>query len=100
MKYAVLVGDGMADYPIAELNNRTPLEAAKTPNMDALVRSGLLGEARTIPTHMSPASDVANLSILGYDPQKYYTGEALWRPRVWGFSLGATTSPLGATLSP
>jgi 2,3-bisphosphoglycerate-independent phosphoglycerate mutase len=74
MKYIVLVGDGMADYPIAELGNRTPLEAAKTPNMDFIAQNGMLGQSKTIPAKMSPASDVANISILGYDPAEYYTG--------------------------
>jgi 2,3-bisphosphoglycerate-independent phosphoglycerate mutase len=74
MKYIVLVGDGMADYPIKELGERTPLEAARTPNMDFIAQHGRLGRVKTIPDRMSPASDVANLSILGYDPQKFYTG--------------------------
>lgn len=74
MKYIVLVGDGMADRPIKELNERTPLEVARTPNMDYIAKKGSLGRVKTIPDKMSPASDVANLSILGYDPQKFYTG--------------------------
>lgn len=74
MKYIVLVGDGMADYPLKELGERTPLEAAKTPNMDYIAQHGRLGRAKTIPQNMSPASDVANISIMGYDPQKFYTG--------------------------
>jgi 2,3-bisphosphoglycerate-independent phosphoglycerate mutase len=74
MKYIVLVGDGMADYPIKELGERTPLEVGRTPNMDYIARQGRLGRVKTIPEKMSPASDVANLSILGYDPQKFYTG--------------------------
>jgi len=73
-KYIVLVGDGMADYPIEELGMRTPLEAARTPNMDFIAKNGQLGQAKTIPEKMTPASDVANLSILGYDPKKYYSG--------------------------
>ena len=73
-KYIVLVGDGMADYPVEELGMRTPLEAARTPNMDFIAKNGLLGRAKTIPEKMTPASDVANLSILGYDPKKYYSG--------------------------
>ncbi len=73
-KYIVLVGDGMADYPIEELDMRTPLEAARTPNMDFIAKNGQLGQAKTIPEKMTPASDVANLSILGYDPKKYYSG--------------------------
>ena len=73
-KYIVLVGDGMADYPIESLGMRTPLEAARTPNMDFIAKNGTLGQAKTIPDKMTPASDVANLSILGYDPKKYYSG--------------------------
>ncbi|MDD5246775.1 MAG: cofactor-independent phosphoglycerate mutase [Candidatus Omnitrophica bacterium] len=74
MKYLVLVGDGMADYPVEELGGRTPLEAARTPNMDYIVKNGAIGRVNTIPDKMTPGSDVANLSILGYDPQDYYTG--------------------------
>ncbi|RJP28703.1 MAG: cofactor-independent phosphoglycerate mutase [Candidatus Omnitrophota bacterium] len=74
MKYIVLVGDGMADYQIEELGNRTPLEAAKTPNMDYICKYGKIGLARTIPENMTPASDVANISILGYNPKEYYSG--------------------------
>ncbi|MCM8771314.1 MAG: cofactor-independent phosphoglycerate mutase [Candidatus Omnitrophica bacterium] len=64
----------MADYPIKELGERTPLEAAETPNMDFIAKAGYLGQVKTIPNKMQPASDVANISILGYDPQLYYTG--------------------------
>lgn len=74
MKYIVLVGDGMADYPVKELGERTPLEAARTPNMDFIAQNGALGRIKTIPQNMTPASDVANISILGYDPKRYYTG--------------------------
>lgn len=74
MKYIVLVGDGMADYPIKELGERTPLEVARTPNMDFIAKAGRLGRVKTIPDTVRPGSDVANLSILGYDPQKFYTG--------------------------
>ena len=74
MKYIVLVGDGMADYPLEELHDRTPLEVAKTPNMDVIAKEGQVGWARTIPDKMAPASDVANLSLLGYDPTKFYSG--------------------------
>jgi len=74
MKYAILVGDGMADYPLVELRNRTPLEVARTPNMDFLAIEGVGGLVRTIPHDMEPGSDVANLSIMGIDPARYYTG--------------------------
>lgn len=74
MKYIVLVPDGMADYPIEELGGRTPLEAAKTPNFDFIAGNGALGRVKTIPDKMKPASDIANISILGYNPAEYYTG--------------------------
>jgi len=74
MKYIVLVGDGMADYPIKELQDRTPLEVARTPNMDFIAQHGSLGRIKTIPPKMAPASDVASISIFGYDPLRYYTG--------------------------
>ncbi len=74
MKYILLVADGMADYPIKELQDQTPLEAARTPNLDFIARHGRLGRVKTIPDNMTPASDVANMSILGYDPKIYYSG--------------------------
>jgi len=74
MKYIVLVADGMADYPIPELGGRTPLEAARTPNMDFIALHGRLGRIKTIPEKMTPASDVANMSILGYNPKEFYCG--------------------------
>lgn len=74
MKYIVLVGDGMADYPLPELGDLTPLQAANTPNMDFIAKHGRNGVARTVPDTMPPGSDVANLSIMGYDPGQYYSG--------------------------
>ncbi len=74
MKYIVLVGDGMADYPVQELNGRTPLEVARTANMDFIAKNGKLGKVKTIPDKATPGSDVANITIFGYDVQKYYTG--------------------------
>jgi len=76
MKYVLIVPDGMADDPIPELDGRTPLQAAKTPHLDAIARAGTVGRVQTIPPGMPPWSDVAALSILGYDPAKYYTGRA------------------------
>ena len=87
MKYIVLVGDGMSDYPLEELNGRTPLEAAKIPNMTFIAKSGCVGRARTIPRGMAPASDVANLAILGYDPVKYYTGRGPLEAANMGIEL-------------
>jgi 2,3-bisphosphoglycerate-independent phosphoglycerate mutase len=74
MKYIVLVCDGMADYPVKEIGERTPLEAARTPNMDFIAKHGRLGRVRTIPAGFTPGSDIAQITILGYDPKKYYTG--------------------------
>ncbi|HHY82102.1 MAG TPA: 2,3-bisphosphoglycerate-independent phosphoglycerate mutase, partial [Clostridiales bacterium] len=76
MKYIVVLGDGMADYPVLELGNRTPLQAANKPSMDYLAANGETGLVRTIPPGISPGSDVANLSVLGYDPAIYYTGRS------------------------
>ncbi len=74
MKYIVLVCDGMADYPIKEIGERTPLEVARTPNMDFIAKHGRLGRVKTIPNGFTPGSDVAQITIFGYDPKKYYTG--------------------------
>jgi 2,3-bisphosphoglycerate-independent phosphoglycerate mutase len=71
MKYVILVGDGMADNPVAELNGQTPLQAAKTPNLDYLTQNGELGLVKTTPDGCYPGSDVTQLAILGYDPKKY-----------------------------
>ena len=76
MKYLVILGDGMADYPIEELGNKTPLAYAKTPKMDELAAKGEVGLVHTIPDGMKPGSDTANLSVLGYDPKKYYSGRS------------------------
>lgn len=76
MKYILLVGDGMADYPISELKGKTPLQVANTPHLDYLAKNGVVGIIKTIPDGMLPGSDVANLSVLGYDPRKYFTGRA------------------------
>lgn len=76
MKYIVMIGDGMADRPLKELNGRTPLQSASTPNMDRLARAGIIGKIRTIPAGFHPGSDIANLNILGYNPQEFYSGRA------------------------
>lgn len=76
MKYIVVLGDGMADEPIEALGGKTPLEYAATERMDALSRKGEVGMVHTIPDGMKPGSDTANLSVLGYDPKKYYSGRS------------------------
>ena len=76
MKYIVVLGDGMADKPIPELGDKTPLEYAKTPMMDSLAQLGEIGMVHTIPDGMKPGSDTANLSVLGYNPRIYYSGRS------------------------
>lgn len=76
MKYVVILGDGMADQPIEELGRKTPLEYAATPTMDALAKVSEIGMTNMIPKGMKPGSDTANLGVMGYDPQKYYTGRS------------------------
>ena len=76
MKYIVILGDGMGGRPITELGGMTTLEYAKTPVMDGLAGAGLLGMTCNVPEGMSPGSDVANLSVMGYDPAVYYTGRS------------------------
>ena len=88
MKYAVLIGDGMADEPLEKLGGRTPLEAADIPNMREIARIGQTGLIRTIPLGMPPGSDVATLSVLGYDPKKYYSGRAPLEAARLGIKLG------------
>lgn len=89
MKYAVLIGDGMADYPIEKLGNRTILQAARTPAMDSIAARGKTGLAKTVPDGFHPGSDVANMSILGYDPATYYSGRAPLEAASMGVSLAA-----------
>lgn len=88
MKYIILVGDGMADYPIKELGERTPLEAARTPNMDFIAQHGRIGRVKTIPDNATPGSDVANITILGYDTKKVYTGRGPLEAANLGIDLG------------
>ena len=76
MKYVLILGDGMADRPIPELNGKTPLEYAKTPMLDELAKQSEVGLVSTIPEGMSPGSDTANMSVCGYDPKIYYTGRS------------------------
>lgn len=89
MKYIVILCDGMADEPLEELGGRTPLEAARTENMDRLAGSSEIGMVQTVPDGMAPGSDTANLSVIGYDPRKYYTG----RSPLEALSIGAPMEP-------
>lgn len=76
MKYAVILYDGMADYPVPVFDGKTPMMMAKKPNFDRLAQKGEVGLVRTVAEGLKPGSDVANLSVMGYDPKKYYTGRS------------------------
>jgi len=89
MKYIVILCDGMADEPLDELGGKTPLEAARTVNMDSLAKLSEIGMVRTVPEGMAPGSDTANLSVIGYDPKEYYTG----RSPLEALSIGADMAP-------
>lgn len=89
MKYVVILGDGMADDPIDEINGMTPLEYADTPTMDEMAKVSEVGLVHTIPEGMSPGSDTANLSVIGYNPEKYYSG----RSPLEALSIGVDMKP-------
>ncbi|KAF0221791.1 MAG: 2 3-bisphosphoglycerate-independent phosphoglycerate [Geobacteraceae bacterium] len=88
MKYIVLLGDGMSDEKLEQLGGKTPLQAAKTPNMDFMARRGRFGLASTVPEGLPPGSDVANLSVFGYDPRTCYTGRSPLEAVSMGVELG------------
>ena len=88
MKYIILQGDGMADYPLDSLGGKTPLEVANTPNMDWLAARGVFGMAHVIPDGFPPGSDVGNMSIMGYDPAVYHTGRSPLEAASMGVRLG------------
>lgn len=87
-KHIILIGDGMADYPLEQLDGKTPLQAASKPNMDAVAKKGANGLAKNIPDGMESGSDIANLSVLGYDPHEYYTGRGPLEAASIGVELG------------
>lgn len=88
MKYAIVIPDGCADEPQESLGGKTPLQAARTPNMDRVARSGVVGRANNVPQPLTPASDVATLSLFGYDPLQVYTGRAPLETAAMGIPLG------------
>ena len=87
MKLLYLIADGMGDWPLDELGGKTTMEAAVTPNMDELARTGVVGLAQTVPEGMPPGSDVANMSLLGFDPAKYHTGRGPIEAAAQGLEL-------------
>ncbi|WP_027178115.1 cofactor-independent phosphoglycerate mutase [Maridesulfovibrio bastinii] len=87
MKLLFLIEDGMGGWPLDELNNKTTLEAARTPNMDKLARKSIMGRCKTVPDGMAPGSDIANMSLLGFDPLKYHTGRGPIEAAAQGLDL-------------
>src|SRR3954452_24270740 len=87
-KYVIVIPDGAADEPQESLGGKTPLQAARTPEMDRIAREGTLGRSRNVPDRFLPASDVATLSLFGYDPLLYYTGRAPLEAAAMGHALG------------
>lgn len=98
MKYVILLGDGMADWPIDEIGGKTPLEVANKPNMDKLIKSGIAGTVHTIPTGMPAGSDVANLSVFGFNPKTYYTGRSPLEAISMGLKLNSDDTALRCNL--
>lgn len=88
MKYAIIIPDGCADEPIESLHGKTPLEAAKIPNMNRIAAEGVVGRASHVPAHLQAGSDVANMSLLGYDPNKHFSGRAPLEAAAQGIKLG------------
>src|SRR5947209_1861645 len=88
MKCAIIIPDGCADEPQESLGGKTPLQAAHTPNMDRIARSGKVGLSNNVPEKFTPASDVATLSLFGYDPLVVYTGRAPLETAAMGLHLG------------
>jgi len=87
MKYAIIIPDGCADEPQASLGGKTPLQAANVPAMDEIARLGVVGRSNNVPVHLPPGSDVANLSLFGYDPNQYFTGRAPLEAAAQGIQL-------------
>lgn len=88
MKYAIIIPDGFADEPLDELGGKTPMQAARTPNLDALAPKAMIGRSHNVPKNLTPGSDVATLSLLGYDPADVYTGRAPLEAAAMGIELG------------
>ncbi len=98
MKYVVVLCDGMADYPVPELDGKTPMMCANKPHMDALAKKGEVGLVRTVAEGLKPGSDVANMSVMGFDPKKYYTGRSPLEAASIGIDLKDTDVTLRTNL--
>ena len=90
MKYVIFLGDGMADRPLVDMNNKTPLELANKPFTDKLAKLGEVGLVKTVPNGLKPGSDVCNLSVMGYNPSVYYTGRSSIEAVSMGIKLNST----------
>lgn len=90
MKYVIIIPDGCADEPQQEFSGKTPLQVAQTPAMDGIALEGLVGQASNVPAHLTPGSAVANMSLLGYDPEKHFTGRAPLEAAAQGIDLAPT----------
>lgn len=88
MKYAIIIPDGCSDYPIAELGDKTPLAAANIPHMDAVAARGVVGQTDNVPAHLPAGSEVANMTLFGYDPNQYFTGRAPIEAAASGIEMG------------
>ena len=97
MKYAIVIPDGCADEPQVLLGGKTPLEAASLPAMDAVAAAGVVGRAVHTPLSLPAGSDVANLSLLGYNPLEHFTGRRRWRPPPRASRSAPTIGPSAAT---
>lgn len=98
LKYAVVLYDGMADYPVPALGGKTPMMAAKKPNFDHMAQRGTVGLVRTVADGLKPGSDVANLSVMGYDPKQYYTGRSPLEAVSMGVDMASTDVALRCNL--
>ncbi len=98
IKYAVVLCDGMSDYPVEALGGKTPMECAEKPNMDYFAANGICGLVSNVPEGMKPGSDVANLSVMGYDPKQYYSGRSPLEAVSMGIKLESTDVALRCNL--
>lgn len=98
MKFVLILGDGMADYPVPQLDNKTPLQYAKKPNIDFLTRNAQVGMVKTVPEGIPPGSDAANLSVMGFNPKVYYTGRSPLEAVSMGLELSDTDVALRCNL--
>jgi 2,3-bisphosphoglycerate-independent phosphoglycerate mutase len=88
MKYVIIIPDGCADLPVDALGGKTPLQAAQLPAMDAVARAGIVGQSDNVPPHLPAGSEVANMTLFGYDPNRYFTGRAPIEAAAQGIQLG------------